>query len=902
MGLRTLFRQLKLSRNVAVRLVLPAVLQKSDAILPMPSLAKSCEVSARESAVDQCIGGPKSSVGLIRRLSYFLLGTMLLQLIFAGGCSRSHYRARADQEAYCLVESRQLDPLWDLPPRTVEPQMSSRMQIGANLDCAPKPMDDAAAQQFMDCPDGYDNTKYYSKIPTQGHTESPIWIDYLPRDETNQIKLTQPLAIDLALLHSRDYQTQFEQVYLSALELSGNRFEFDTQWFGGLGTGFTATGSDLGNQRLLQVSDRLGFSRNLAGGGQFATNILNSLFWDFGSSNLQGGSAALVTTFSQPLLRGAFRYVRLENLTQAERNLLYQVRDFARFRRNFHLDITSNYLSLLTQVQAIRNTQANVENLRRNLVEYEELVALKEASQIQVDQVFLQYQNARLSLLSSEQALTASLDQFKFQLGLPPWVPFKMDESLLEPFELTDSSVEQLQQEVNQLYLSLVQYLRPERAPQQFLSEGFANYMALRDRAEKLLPQLEEELARWMGRLKSTEVGKLNQDDRLELEQQTDLAKTIETRLADQKAGIEKRKAFDEELRQKIAAYDNPSVALDNSAQSGRQEKVDPAVLATEALQDAVGKTLRQQLDEIYVAQSQIRIFLIDIEPVKIQEEQAITFAHRRRLDLMNSQALVMDSYRKVEVAANALKSSLNVTGSVALGSDPGKNNAFRFDSSANTYRLGAQFDGPLNRLNERNLYRAQQLAYQRASRSYVSDKDRVANEVRSILRQLELRRLNFQIARQQLVAATRQVDQAQFDLRTSTEANLTLYLLQALQGMLDAKNNLISNWIDYRVQKMRLFVALEMLYLDERGEWINAETGLVELEGFQEIDEEYFPLQWVDLEDLSPPPVADEATVDDVEKINGSNTEELILPESQAAGIRPAEVINLVPPVLEAR
>ena len=30
---------------------------------------------------------------------------------------------------------------------------------------------------------------------------------------------------------------------------------------------------------------------------------------------------------------GAFRYVRLEGLTQAERDLLYQVRDFARFRR-----------------------------------------------------------------------------------------------------------------------------------------------------------------------------------------------------------------------------------------------------------------------------------------------------------------------------------------------------------------------------------------------------------------------------------------------------------------------------------------------------------------------------------------------------------------------------------------
>ena len=53
-----------------------------------------------------------------------------------------------------------------------------------------------------------------------------------------------------------------------------------------------------------------------------------------------------------------------------------------------------------------------------------------------------------------------------------------------------------------------------------------------------------------------------------------------------------------------------------------------------------------------------------------------------------------------------------------------------------------------------------------------MAGKDTIANEVRSSLRQIELRRLNFQIARQQLVAATRQVDQAQIALRGSFEAN----------------------------------------------------------------------------------------------------------------------------------
>ena len=41
----------------------------------------------------------------------------------------------------------------------------------------------------------------------------PVWIDLLPRNADGEIKLTQPLAIDLGLLHSRDYQTEFERVY-----------------------------------------------------------------------------------------------------------------------------------------------------------------------------------------------------------------------------------------------------------------------------------------------------------------------------------------------------------------------------------------------------------------------------------------------------------------------------------------------------------------------------------------------------------------------------------------------------------------------------------------------------------------------------------------------------------------
>jgi outer membrane protein TolC len=743
------------------------------------------------------------------------------------------------------------------------------MYLATELDCGPKPEDDAAAWAFQSAPRGLNNTKYYSKIATRSNTENPIWLDHLPRNEASALELNQTLAMDLALLHSRDYQQQFEGVYLNSLALSGNRFEFRSQWFGGLGASYTATGEDLGSQRGLSVTaNRLGLTRSLPGGGQFATNILNSLFWDFGTGGVQTGSASLVTTFTQPLLRGAFRHVRLESLSQAERSLLYSVRDFARFRRQFYLQITQAYFDLLTQAQAIRNSQTNLENLKQNLIEHEFYGELKMVSQLQVDQVFQQYQNGRRSLLAAEQNLLASQDAFKFQLGLPAWLQIEVDESLLQPFELVSQDLNQLQLEAQALFEEIVQYLPPEQAPIEKLQGFVQRFSKLREQTVQVLPVVEEDLVKWETKLKADSTEPLTTDDRLDRQQQRNLSVATRTRLDELKGVLKNRQTFLAELEKVVEAYEVSSKQkASGDGPRGSQEKeptvdgsdqefdVDeilkakpdtPAIAAWKAVQDAVGERLRGEIAELYVAQTQIRLFLIDVDRIEVDQQAAINFAHHHRLDLMNRRAIVMDAFRKVEVAADALQSELNLTGGATLGSDPSRNNAFRLDSSSARYNVGVAFDGPLNRLNERNAYRAAQIAYQQSSRGFTADRDQVANDVRSILRRLELSRLSFLIARQQVVTAARQVDQAQIDLRNSAEgeSNLTLFLLQALEGLLDAKNNLISNWVDYRVQKMQLFVALDLLYLDDQGQWINEADGLQVLEQWKDIPSEYFPME----------------------------------------------------------
>ncbi len=284
-------------------------------------------------------------------------------LCIVSGCSRNRYRLWADRDARCLIDSRQTSPEWEIPCRAVEAPPESRMHDFQHPDfpCG-RPCDDAAAARYMNCSYCYRGSKYWDRFKESAAIEQLHWSEYLPIDEEGECKIDQQRAVNLALLHNRDYQTSYEQLYLTALNLSLNRYDFHSRWFGGNGTNFDATGDGVLASRLFGTNNNLGFSRNFVGGGQLLTNIANSFVWQFGGGpNTQSVASNLVFTLTQPLLRGAFRHVRMESLTQAERSLLYGIRDFVRFRRQFYLSTVSQYLSLLTIVQGLRNSRAKPE-------------------------------------------------------------------------------------------------------------------------------------------------------------------------------------------------------------------------------------------------------------------------------------------------------------------------------------------------------------------------------------------------------------------------------------------------------------------------------------------------------------------------------------------------------------
>ena len=744
--------------------------------------------------------------------------------VVACGCTRDQYRCWADRDAYGLLRSRQFDSRWVLPNRKVEPAPTSRLADCNDPDCGPLPPDDPAAMCYMRHPyNSRRNVDYWEQIGASCSVDNEHWLQYMPMNEDGEVVMDKQLAVNLALLHNRDFQTQVEQLHATALALSANRFEFDLNWFGGNGTTFSANGDGADAVRNLGTSNQIGFNRNLAAGGQFAANLVNSFTWSLGgggASNFAVGN--LLFSLTQPLLRGAFRHVRTESLTQAGRSLLYEVRSFARFRREFYFNVVSQYLDLLNQAEAVRIEEENLSNLQTNLDLHYLLADQGEASTVRVDQVFQQFQAGRLSLINSQQSLQTAQDQFKFLLGLPAKVKIKIEDNLLDSFELNSPAVLELQQSVEQLKSELNEYLPPDEAPEEFIEQTYKKIKEYAAQVQGLKEVVDEEYDSWIDKL-----------DREEFTEEDDSANAVDSKQQKQLA-MRMKKFFLDELDKQIAdsekqylkPIDDLDILVERIDPTEQDEEESDRIKRWKKLQRLINEEggLLDRVTTLFVTQNQIRLFLIDITPLEIEEDVAVEIALENRLDLMNSKAAVVDSFRQVEVAADQLQSDLNVTASANLNTDPNVDNAFRFDSEANQYDLGIEFDGPLNRFGERNGYRLAQLAYQQQRRAFMAAEDSIVNEIRFDLRQLRTNRFNFQVSRQQLITATRQVDEAQLNLRQqrSTDSSATQDLLQALQTLRDAKISLIGNWINYETSRIGLFVDLELLNLDDQGVWIN--------------------------------------------------------------------------------
>ena len=718
-----------------------------------------------------------------------------------------HYRKSADRETYPIVVEHVVAPANAIGRIDITPAPESRLADPYDPDRPPKPPDDNAAALFMNHPYRFRGSRRWEKDGVLGSVEPAGWEQSLGVEPDGTLKLTQDKAVEIALTNSRDFQSSLENVYLTSLSLTLNRFEFDSRWFGRTGTTFTKMG--FGGPPTVTNSvvttNGLGFNRNLAAGGQVLVDFANSFVWEFSgsTSSVSGNFAA---SLIQPLLRNFGRQVRLESLTQAERETLYAVRDFARFRKQFWVATavdSGGYLSLLLLQQSIRNAQANLKSQEENYLLGQELYKGNKKSAVEVDAIFQGLLAARQQVVNAQNSLQEGLDGFKLRLGLPPRLPIELDDSFLQQFVLVAPEVEKVRDEI-------AAFGRDRNAELGMPPTVIAlrkNYDALYELTGKVAPLIdvaETDLKRWKEEIARPSNGP---DD------------------AERRARVAAAyKQQSEELIPQRAAL----AALRGKLEQQKGEATEPTREAAWKALTRASTQLEGIMGTLISAQTQARIYLIRLPDVEVVESEAVAEAKANRLDLQNQLARVTDAWRKVTVAANQLRADFNLIANVNLVADPESHNPLDFSKDLSRYSVGLQFDSPLNRLAERNQYRLSLISYQRARRAHMELSDRIEQQIRSDIRSLRLQRFSFEIARQSLITAARQLEAEQLNLRDPNLAKAntgdsTLRVLRALDQLLAARDQLAGNFIGFEQRRVRLLLDLEVLQLDERGFPTNA-------------------------------------------------------------------------------
>jgi hypothetical protein len=316
---------------------------------------------------------PKSGV---RRA---ILALLAVSAVVPTGCTRRFYRHQADHEVESVLGEKDVYPAWSIEQFHVYPDPRARFADPTNPDRPPKPPDDPAAQCLSPNPQKpgkagvgkWEGTGYLTLLadwdavnrsaaregdtpegeaPAEPNSPArqeprPPALSACPGNETRTpdrpflINLEQ--SVELGGINSREFQDRREDLYMTALPVTLERFAFSAQFLAAGETirQWAGRGSEAGRQNNWSITTNTGISKLFSTGALLLLDFANQTVIDFVHFPRTISESTASLDLIQPLLQGGGKAVTLEPLTQAERNLLYEIRTYARFRKEFYVSI-----------------------------------------------------------------------------------------------------------------------------------------------------------------------------------------------------------------------------------------------------------------------------------------------------------------------------------------------------------------------------------------------------------------------------------------------------------------------------------------------------------------------------------------------------------------------------------
>lgn len=631
-----------------------------------------------------------------------------------------------------------------------------------------------------------------------------------------------------------------------------------------------------GSNDLLDSTTGAQLSRRFATAGELVVGFANTFVWQFAGPDQQASASLASFAFLQPLLKNGGKVIGLERLTLAERTLLANVRAMYRYRQGFFTTIAignngtvtgpqrrggfsgagldgftgigaggfggvgdatgfgagggnnnqgaggggggttgfagggaglqNGFIGLLQQLQQIRNLQELLKAQARTKPLLEANLAAGLIDIAQVDQFRQNIETERANMLTARNQFETALDSYKAQtLGLPPNVPIELNDSLIKQFQFIDPDLGAAQDTLSQILSDLGDL--KSKPPVSDLEAMADRIAASRRDVEEQLTVLHDDLQK-LDTLDDVRFKDITPED--ERETRKEWVRLKETR---------------ERLIKDLAKTGKTLSEIRAELKPASTDKVMGELVSLAVHLDNLVK-------ELSLVQARSRLEVITVEPVDLHPLEALAIARANRVDWMNNRATLIDTWRLIEFNANALESGLDIVFSGDVGT-VGQNNPFDFSHTNGGLRAGLRFDAPFTRLNERNIYRAQLIAYQQARRRLIQFEDTVHQSLRINLRQLSQQRANLEIQRRAMAIAIRRVDERRENLNkpvapaapgaTPQQFGPTAArdLLDALSDLRSVQNNVMSVWLAYYASHMTLIRDLGVMQLDENGLWV---------------------------------------------------------------------------------
>ncbi len=321
------------------------------------------------------------------RMNGKLFSSWLLVPLLVVGCSAGHHEKKADAQVYQILKKAEKHVFGKSKGFSIDTKYSGK-----------KPSEIKAAQLLAESQSG------------------------------GVLTLNIDQALSYAAINSREYQSEKESLYLAALSLTGARNNF--------GPNFSSTASARvrdqpnGDTRgTANLNQRV--SQNFLSGGNYSLSLANDLLRYFSGDPRKSAGSVISLNILQPLLRGAGRKVAAEQFTQANRNVIYAIRDYHHFQNTFSKDIVIQYLRLMQQKESVSNQYKNYISRQKN-TEYLRARSVDRASPQEVSDSEQGELQAKNSWINAKSRYQTSLDNFKLTLGAPTSVKLNLNDSELE--------------------------------------------------------------------------------------------------------------------------------------------------------------------------------------------------------------------------------------------------------------------------------------------------------------------------------------------------------------------------------------------------------------------------------------------------------------------------------------